>query len=301
MAVHKVLGVHGLGSSRSKSMCVHVHVSPCVAGWGVYHPFFSGAKIVLPLALCAFDVCVLSWGNSAWRGSDGSYARGWDGTCVGSWVCCLYSHLTLAKVLSELSVCWPLPLYGSATGRGGGLWLSTWLLLRMGIWLKVPLLRGSALQRGGPDPRLLAAGGLRGILVTLKAHLMTWAHTLAHEGHTLNHACTGLHCHCAVAAVVSVFSLIMLNLFHFVSCLYLLPSCFPPPSYTVLFSILSMYSLYLSPLFMVRWPYLTWIATKTEVMQEKEYIRLFNFKVTLCDTSSCNSFIACDSCRTSQV
>lgn len=26
-------------------------------------------------------------------------------------------------------------------------------------------------------------------------------------------------------------------------------------------------------------------------MQEKEYIRLFNFKVTLCDTSSCNSLL----------
>lgn len=26
-------------------------------------------------------------------------------------------------------------------------------------------------------------------------------------------------------------------------------------------------------------------------MQEKEYIRLFNFRVTLCDTSSCNSLL----------
>lgn len=43
----------------------------------------------------------------------------------------------------------------------------------MGIWPKVPLPMGSALQCGGPDPRLLVAGVLRGILVTLKAHFVT--------------------------------------------------------------------------------------------------------------------------------
>lgn len=35
-------------------------------------------------------------------------------------------------------------------------------------------------------------------------------------------------------------------------------------------------------------------------MQEKEYIRLFSFKVTLCDTSRCNSVIAYYSSCTSQ-
>lgn len=113
--------------------------------------------------------------------------------CAGFWVCCLSSHLTLA------------PCEGDLTG------------VPMPIQPKVPLLRGSALQHGGPDPRLLAVGGLRGILVTLKAHLATWAHTLRHQGHTLTHTCTGLRCHCAVAAVVFVFSLIMSNLFCFVS------------------------------------------------------------------------------------
>lgn len=251
----------------------------CVAGWGVYNPFFSGAKIVLPLALCAFDVCVLSWRNSAWRGSDGSFARSWDGT----WVCWVLGLPSLLTLDIGRSFVWAGRLLTPVRGTLG----------QMGIWSKVPLPRGSALQNGGPDPRLLATGGLRGIFMTLKAHLVTWAHTLRHQGHTLTHTCTGLHCHCAVAAVVFVFSLIMSNLFCFVSHLR-----FPTPSYTVLFSILSIHSVYLSPLFMVWWPYSTWIATKTEVMQEKEYIRLFNF--TLCDTSSCNSFIAYDSCRTSQ-
>lgn len=75
------------------SICV-LECGWCVAGWGVYHLFLSGAKIVLPQALCAFDVRVLSWGNSAWRGSDGSVAHSWDGTWV-CWVLGLLSLLTL--------------------------------------------------------------------------------------------------------------------------------------------------------------------------------------------------------------
>lgn len=85
-----------------------------MAEWGVYHPLFSGAKIVLPLAPCAVDACVLSRGNSAWWGSDGSgqdlgvlgpgsavspHTRHWLKLCLScpSADLCPSLHLPLAK------------------------------------------------------------------------------------------------------------------------------------------------------------------------------------------------------------